>query len=100
MEEREVLKEILKQALVCKTRLEEIVDFALAYSGKDVSVIFEKLATALKVSEGASCYSVELFSLKNAPLPLIPHCFCHLLLIRQNCLMGMNSQIGRSWNAF
>lgn len=69
MEERDVLKEILKQALVCKTRLEEIVDFALAYSGKDLSVIFEKLATALKVSEGASCYSVELFSLKNAPLP-------------------------------
>lgn len=94
MEEREVLKEILKQALVCKTRLEKIVDFALAYLGKDLSVIFEILATALKVSEGASCYSVELFSLK------IPHCFCHLLLIRQTCLMRMNSQIGRSWNAF
>lgn len=99
MEEREVLKEILKQALLCKTRLEKIVDFALAYLGKDLSVIFEKLATALKVSEGAS-YSVELFSLKNAPLPLLPHCFCHLLLISQTCLMRMNSQIGRSWNAF
>lgn len=74
MEEREVLKEILKQALVCKTRLEEIVDFALAYSDKDLSVIFEKLATALKVSEGASCYSVELFSLKRAPL-LLPTAF-------------------------
>lgn len=67
-----MLKEVLKQARECKRHLEGIVDFALAYSDKDLSVLFEKLATALKVSEGA-CYSVQLFSLKNVPLPLLPH---------------------------
>lgn len=50
IEEREVLKINLKQALACKSRLTEIVDFTLAYSDKDLSVISEKLTTALKVS--------------------------------------------------
>lgn len=50
IEEREVLKEVMKKALACKSRLKEIVDFALAYSDKDLSVIFGKLSTALKVS--------------------------------------------------
>lgn len=50
IEEREVLKKNLKQALACKSRLTEIVDFTLAYSDKDLSVISEKLTTALKVS--------------------------------------------------
>lgn len=50
IKEREVLKEVLKQALACKSRLTELVDFALAYSDKDLSVLVEKLTTALKVS--------------------------------------------------
>ncbi|CAL9030117.1 unnamed protein product [Prunus brigantina] len=51
IEEREVLKEVMKKALACKSRLKEIVDFALAYSDKDLSVIFGKLSTALKARE-------------------------------------------------
>ena len=72
MEERDILKEVLKKARVCKTRLEALVDFALAYLDKDLSVIFAKLATALKVSEGV-WYSLEQISIKNVPLPLPPH---------------------------
>lgn len=69
MEERDILKEVLKKARVCKTRLEALVDFALAYLDKDLSVIFAKLATALKVSEGV-WYSLERwFSIKTLPLP-------------------------------
>ncbi|BBH03352.1 transcription factor jumonji domain-containing protein [Prunus dulcis] len=49
--ENEVLKEVMKKALACKSRLKEIVDFALAYSDKDLSVIFGKLSTALKARE-------------------------------------------------
>ncbi|KAM5572478.1 lysine-specific demethylase JMJ17 [Rosa sericea] len=59
MEEREMLKEVLKQARVCKTHLEGIVDFALAYSDKDLSVLFEKLATALKAIELGGFYDDE-----------------------------------------
>ncbi|KAM2035173.1 hypothetical protein EV2_039190 [Malus domestica] len=51
IEERDVLKNFLKQALACKSRLTEIVDFTLAYSDKDLSVISEKLTTALKARE-------------------------------------------------
>ncbi|KAM2673879.1 hypothetical protein EV2_015129 [Malus domestica] len=51
IKERDVLKEVLKQALACKSRLTELVDFALAYSDKDLSVLVEKLTTALKARE-------------------------------------------------
>ncbi|XP_050375974.1 lysine-specific demethylase JMJ17 [Argentina anserina] len=59
IEEREILKDILKQARVCKAHLEAIVDFALAYVDKDLSVIFEKLATALKAIELQGFYDDE-----------------------------------------
>lgn len=50
IKERDVLKEVLMQALACKSRLTKLVDFALAYSDKDLSLLVEKLTTALKVS--------------------------------------------------
>ncbi|KAL6182188.1 hypothetical protein ACLB2K_043611 [Fragaria x ananassa] len=59
MEERDILKEVLKKARVCKTRLEALVDFSLAYLDKDLSVIFAKLATALKAVELEGLYDDE-----------------------------------------
>ena len=49
IEERVILKELVEQALACKTRLTEIVNSALACVDKDLSVISGKLTTALKV---------------------------------------------------
>lgn len=49
IEEREILKELVEQAVACKTHLTEIVNFGLACVEKDLSVISGKLTTALKV---------------------------------------------------
>lgn len=49
IEERDVLKQLVDQALAWRTCLSEIVDFALAYFDKDLTVISKKLTTAIKV---------------------------------------------------
>ncbi|KAB1200329.1 Lysine-specific demethylase 5A [Morella rubra] len=51
IEERDVLKQLVDQALAWRTCLSEIVDFALAYFDKDLTVISKKLTTAIKVIE-------------------------------------------------
>ena len=86
MEEREILKDVLKQARICKTRLEAIVDFALNYLDKDLSAIFEKLAIALKVSEGVCC-SLELFSIRNLHRPPLRYMPCFTTIFDRKSLL-------------
>ena len=49
IEEIEILKELVEKALACKTRLEEVVNNALAFVDKDLCIISGKLTAALKV---------------------------------------------------
>lgn len=51
IEERDVLKQLVDQALACRTCLTEILDFALAYFDKDLGIVSEKLTIAIKVLE-------------------------------------------------
>ncbi|GAB2224615.1 hypothetical protein Droror1_Dr00005377 [Drosera rotundifolia] len=48
LEEREILQEIVDQALACRDCLDGIVDSALSYLGEDVSSIASRLTIALK----------------------------------------------------
>jgi hypothetical protein len=49
IEERDALKQLVDQALACRTCLTEILDFALAYFDKDLGIVSEKLTIAIKV---------------------------------------------------
>lgn len=49
MEEEDVLKQLIEQALVCKSHLTEILDFASRCLAKDFSIACERLTVALKV---------------------------------------------------
>ena len=63
IEERDVLKQLVDQALACRISLTEIINFALAYFDKDFGVVSEKLTIALKVLGEASiiyCWYVML----------------------------------------
>ncbi|XP_059443642.1 lysine-specific demethylase JMJ17 isoform X3 [Corylus avellana] len=56
IEERDVLKQLVDQALACRTCLTEILDFALAYFDKDLGIVSEKLTIAIKAIEVAGLY--------------------------------------------
>ncbi|EXB37360.1 Lysine-specific demethylase 5A [Morus notabilis] len=62
IEEREILKELVEKALLCKTRLTEIVDIALAFVDKDLRRISGKLTAAFKATEVAGVYDHEVDS--------------------------------------
>ena len=47
--EKDLLQQIVEQARECKKCLREILDFALSYLDKDLTVVCEKLTIALKV---------------------------------------------------
>lgn len=49
IDERDVLSQLVEKALSCKSRLREIVILSSANADKDISVVSEKLATAVKV---------------------------------------------------
>lgn len=49
IEERDALKQLVDQALACRSCLTELVDFSLAYCDKDLSIVSEKLTIAMKV---------------------------------------------------
>lgn len=53
IEEREILRGLVEQALKCKAYLTEIVEFALTYRAEDFSIITDKLVVALKAVEVA-----------------------------------------------
>uniref|UniRef100_A0A2N9J2S4 Zinc finger PHD-type domain-containing protein n=1 Tax=Fagus sylvatica TaxID=28930 RepID=A0A2N9J2S4_FAGSY len=56
IEERDVLKQLVDQALACRIFLTEIINFALAYFDEDLGVVCEKLTIALKAIEVAGLY--------------------------------------------
>ncbi|XP_048230426.1 lysine-specific demethylase 5B isoform X3 [Ricinus communis] len=56
IEEREILQQVVDQALECKTCLREILDFELSYLDKDLSMISKKLIIALKAVQVAGTY--------------------------------------------
>ncbi|KAE8055327.1 hypothetical protein FH972_012174 [Carpinus fangiana] len=56
IEERDLLKQLVDQALACRTCLTEILDFALAYFDKDLGIVSEKLTIAVKAIEVAGLY--------------------------------------------
>lgn len=47
--ERRILHQVVEKAHACNDFLTEIVDFALAYVAKDLTIVIGKLCTALKV---------------------------------------------------
>lgn len=49
IEERDVVQQLVELAIACKDCLTELTDFTLAYLNRDLSIISEKLTTALKV---------------------------------------------------
>lgn len=49
MEEEDVLKQLIEQALVCKSHLSEVLDFASHCHDKDFSIACKRLTVALKV---------------------------------------------------
>ena len=49
MEEEDVLKQLVEQALVCKSHLTEVLDFASRCLDKDFSTTCKRLTVALKV---------------------------------------------------
>ncbi|KAJ6326770.1 hypothetical protein OIU78_013786 [Salix suchowensis] len=51
--EKDLLQQIVEQAHECKKCLREILDFALSYLDKDLTVVCEKLTIALKATEVA-----------------------------------------------
>ncbi|KAJ6934856.1 hypothetical protein NC651_009754 [Populus alba x Populus x berolinensis] len=53
IEEKDLLQQIVEQAHECKKCLREILDFALSYLDKDLTVVCEKLTIALKATEVA-----------------------------------------------
>eukprot|EP00258_Populus_trichocarpa_P036652 XP_024452671.1 lysine-specific demethylase 5B isoform X1 [Populus trichocarpa] len=53
IEEKDLLQQIVDQAHECKKCLREILDFALSYLDKDLTVVCEKLTIALKATEVA-----------------------------------------------
>uniref|UniRef100_A0A5B7BX15 Putative lysine-specific demethylase 5B isoform X4 n=1 Tax=Davidia involucrata TaxID=16924 RepID=A0A5B7BX15_DAVIN len=56
IEERSILHQLVEKSLACKACLTEIVDFALAYLDKDLSIVSDKLYIALKAVEVAGVY--------------------------------------------
>ncbi|KAG6685054.1 hypothetical protein I3843_12G093300 [Carya illinoinensis] len=56
IEERDALKQLVDQALACRSCLTELVDFSLAYCDKDLSIVSEKLTIAMKAIEVAGLY--------------------------------------------
>ncbi|KAF3954187.1 hypothetical protein CMV_020438 [Castanea mollissima] len=56
IEERDVLEQLVEQAMACRTFLTKIVNFSLAYFDKDLGVVSEKLTTAAKAIEVAFLY--------------------------------------------
>jgi len=67
IEEKDLLQQIVEQAHECKKCLREILDFALSYLDKDLTVVCEKLTIALKVLNPfvlSVCYDLHLLSNK------------------------------------
>ncbi|KAF3954190.1 hypothetical protein CMV_020441 [Castanea mollissima] len=58
IEERDILEQLVDQAMACRTFLTKIVNFSLAYLDKDLNVVSEKLITAVEAIEVASGRSV------------------------------------------
>ncbi|RVX09151.1 hypothetical protein CK203_013822 [Vitis vinifera] len=56
IEERDVVQQLVELAIACKDCLTELTDFTLAYLNRDLSIISEKLTTALKAVEMAGVY--------------------------------------------
>ncbi|KAF3954191.1 hypothetical protein CMV_020441 [Castanea mollissima] len=54
IEERDILEQLVDQAMACRTFLTKIVNFSLAYLDKDLNVVSEKLITAVEAIEVAS----------------------------------------------
>lgn len=53
MEEEDVLKQLIEQALVCKSHLSEVLDFASHCHDKDFSIACKRLTVALKAMDVA-----------------------------------------------
>lgn len=49
IEERDILREVVDEALACKTCLTDILKFEFSYLDKDLCIISNKLTVALKV---------------------------------------------------
>ncbi|KAK0586724.1 hypothetical protein LWI29_011387 [Acer saccharum] len=71
IEERVMLQSVVDEALACKTFLTDTVEFAFSYVDKDLSVICNKLTTALKAIEVAGVYDHQ--SKKALDLALARH---------------------------
>ncbi|KAH7550304.1 hypothetical protein JRO89_XS13G0168000 [Xanthoceras sorbifolium] len=56
IEERSILQAVVDEALACKTFLTDILEFAFSYTDKDLSIVSNKLTTALKATEVARVY--------------------------------------------
>ncbi|XP_073316103.1 lysine-specific demethylase JMJ17 [Primulina huaijiensis] len=52
--ERRILHQVVEKAHACNDFLTELVDFALAYVAKDLTIVIGKLCTALKATEVAA----------------------------------------------
>ncbi|KAK2664046.1 hypothetical protein Ddye_002620 [Dipteronia dyeriana] len=71
IEERVMLQSVVDDALACKTFLTDTVEFAFSYVDKDLSIICNKLTTALKAIEVAGVYDHQ--SKKALDLALARH---------------------------
>ncbi|KAL5814464.1 hypothetical protein ACOSQ4_025105 [Xanthoceras sorbifolium] len=59
IEERSILQAAVDEALACKTFLTDILEFAFAYTDKDLSIVSNKLTTALKATEVVRVYDYQ-----------------------------------------
>nr|XP_016501902.1 PREDICTED: uncharacterized protein LOC107820189 [Nicotiana tabacum] len=59
IQERAVLQQIAQKALDFKARIEEFVEFVLAYPDKDLSIIAKKFCVALKAVHVGGAYDCE-----------------------------------------
>ncbi|KAK3034555.1 hypothetical protein RJ639_033801 [Escallonia herrerae] len=62
IEEGSILRQILEKALACKAYLAKVVNFALAYSDNDLSIVAGRLSTAYKAVEVALVYDSQGYS--------------------------------------
>ncbi|KAK9983523.1 hypothetical protein SO802_033048 [Lithocarpus litseifolius] len=59
IKERDVLEQLVEQAMACRTFLTTIFNFSLAYFDKDLGVVSEKLTTAVNVATDSGALSLD-----------------------------------------